>query len=123
MPADFYEIQREQIKDFIENDGPRKASYSVFHFTRAYRNETVVYDISIEGRKGVVGYLYAPRHDYAPWEYDIVMRPSVSGDARSFEDAQIEIAKGLCKALTYSVNSAALLESVKICVSLLRELL
>lgn len=124
MPADYYEIQRERIKDFIENDGPKKASYSVFHFTRAYRNETVVYDISIEGRKGVVGYLYAPRHSYVPWEYDIVMRPgSVSGEADSFEEAQIETARTLCEALTYSVNSAALPESVKLCVSLLRQLL
>lgn len=123
MPSDYYEIQRKQIKDFIENDGPKKVSYSVFHFTRAYRNETVVYDISIEGRKGVVGYLYAPRNDDAPWEYDIVIRPgSVSGVADSFEDAQIKIAKDLCDALVYSVNSAALPESVKMCVALLREL-
>lgn len=124
MPVDYYEIQRAQIKDFIENDGPKKASYSVFHFTRAYRNETVMYDISIEGRKGVVGYLYAPKNDYDDWEYDIVMRPgSVSGVASSFEDAQIAIAKNLCNALSYSVNSAALPESVKMCVSLLRKLL
>lgn len=124
MPADFYERQREQIQDFVENDGPKKASYSVFHFTRAYRNESVVYDISIKGRKGVVGYLYAPRQDYDDWEYDIVMRyGSVSGVARRFEEAQIEIARDLCEALSYSVNSAALPESVKTCVSLLRQLL
>ena len=124
LPADFYEKQREQIKDFIENDGPKEASYSVFHFTRAYRNETVVYDISIEGRKGVVGYLHGPKNDYDDWEYDIVMRPgSVSGLASCFEDAQIEIAKALCDSLRYSVNSAALPESVKLCVSLLRKLL
>ena len=124
LPADFYEKQREQIKDFIENDGPKEASYSVFHFTRAYRNETVVYDISIEGREGVVGYLHAPKNDYDDWKYDIVMRPgSASGKASCFEDAQIEIAKDLCDSLCYSVNSAALPESVKLCVSLLRKLL
>ena len=61
---------------------------------------------------------------YNSWANGIVMRPgSVSGEADSFEEAQIETARALCEALTYSVNSAALPESVKLCVSLLRQLL
>ena len=121
MPADFYEQQREQIKDFIENDGPKNASYSVFEFTRGYRNETVMYDIS-EQHIGVVGYLYAPKNYYDSWYYDLVLRPSVSDRARTFEDAQIGIAKHLCKMLPSSINWVKLPESTKTCIMLLRNL-
>lgn len=119
MLADYYEHQREQIKDFIENDGPKKISYSVFDFTRAYRNETVVYDISLQGI-GVVGYLHAPKNSFQPWEYDITLYPSVSGKARCFENAQIDIARHLCDILPMSIKWAALPESVKTCIRLLQ---
>jgi len=121
MSADYYEIQRKQIKDFIENDGPRKVSYSVFDFTRAYRNDSVVYNISVQNI-GVVGYLYPPKNSFGFCEYDIVLRPGyVSGEAGSFEDAQIEIARHLCDVLPFNIKWAVVPESVKICVSLLRD--
>ena len=119
MPVDYYEHQRAQIKDFIENDGPKTASYSVFNFTRNYRNETIVYDISIQDI-GVIGYLYAPKCDFQPWEYDIVLYPSVSDKARSFEDAQIGVARHLCGILPRSIKWVALPKSVRTCISLLR---
>lgn len=119
MPANYYEQQREQIKDFIENDGPKTASYSVFVFTRVYRNETVVYDISLQG-VGVVGYLYAPKRDFLPWEYDIVLHPSVSDKARNFGDAQVGIARHLCNILPVSIKWVALPESVRTSILLLR---
>lgn len=119
MPSDYYEKQRAQIKDFLESDGPERASFSIFNFTRVYRNETMMYDISMNDM-GVVGYLYPPKHDFGYWEYDITLRPSVSGKAGTFADAQIDIARHLCRILPMSIRWAALPESIKMCVSLLR---
>lgn len=119
LPDNYFDMRREQIRDFLENEGPKKASYSIFDFTRAYRNETTVYDISVEGA-GTVGYLYAPKHNGGLWEFDIVMRPSVSDEAFSFEEAQLKIVSYLCDILPHSIKWVALPESVKMCVSILR---
>lgn len=119
LPDNYFDMRREQIRDFLENEGPKKASYSIFDFTRAYRNETTVYDISVEG-VGTVGYLYAPKHNGGLWEFDIVMRPSVSDEAFSFEEAQLKIVSYLCDILPHSIKWVALPESVKMCVSILR---
>jgi hypothetical protein len=119
MPSDYYEKQRAQIKDFLESDGPKRASFSIFDFTRVYRNETMMYDISMNDM-GIVGYLYPPKNDFGYWEYDIILRPSVSAKAGTFEEAQIDIARHLCQILPMSIRWAALPESVKMCVSLLR---
>lgn len=119
MPSDYYEKQRARIKDFLESDGPERASFSIFDFTRVNRNETTMYDISINDL-GVIGYLYPPKHEFGYWEYDIILRPSVSAKAGTFEEAQIDIARHLCQILPMSIRWAALPESVRMCVSLLR---
>ena len=119
LPTDYYERQRAQIRDFIENDGPKKVSYSVFDFTRAFRNETVVYDVSVQGI-GTVGYLYPPKWEDGEWEYDIVLPPPASGKADSFEDAQMDIVGHLCAILPGSDRWESLPQSVKACISILR---
>ena len=93
-------------------DGPETESFSIINFKRAFRNETTVYDISIE-EFGTIGYLYVPKERYGLWEYDIVLRPSESGKARNFRDAQIKIAKHLRQSLPFSPKWATLPESVK----------
>lgn len=119
LTANYLDLRKEQIRDFLDNDGPKKVSYSIFDFCRDYRNETTVYDIFIQSI-GTVGYLYAPKHNGGLWEYDIVMRPSVSDEAFSFADAQINIASYLCDILPHSIKWAALPESVKKSVFILR---
>ena len=119
MSAEYFEAEKRQIKDFQENDGPQKVSFSVFDFIRAYRNERTVYDISVEGL-GTVGYLYAPNAYGNLWEYDIIIRPSVSDKARSFEEAQVDIVRYLCEILPHTIKWVALPQSVKSCVFLLR---
>lgn len=121
MPTDYYEYEKEQIKDFIENDGPKKVSYSIVDFTRAYRNDAIVYDVSVEGM-GIVGYLCVPKHECGLWEYDLVLYPFVSGKARSFEEAQIDIVKILCDIMPRSTKWDVLPKSMKMCISLLRDL-
>lgn len=86
--------------------------YSIINFKKGFRNETTVYDISME-EFGTIGYLYAPREKYGPWEYDIIMRPSESGMAYNFRDAQVRIAKHLSYALRFSYRWAKLSDAVK----------
>lgn len=119
LPTDYYERQRKLIRDFENNEGPQKVSFSIIDFTREYRSGTTVYDISIK-ECGTVGYLYTPEKDYGQWVYDIILSPSVSDRARTFEMAQIGIAQHLCRILPMSIKWAALPESVKSCVALLR---
>lgn len=120
LPADFFDEREEQIRDFEKSDGPKSVSLSFIDFTRAFRNETMMYDVSVKG-VGTVAYMYAPKYNYGIWEYDIVIRPSESGKARSFEAAQIAIAKYLCCILPGNIKWAALPESMKMSVLLMRK--
>lgn len=107
------------VKDFKDSPYPPKVWYSIFDFKRAFRNESVVYDISVKGL-GVVGYMYPSSHEYEVWEYDIVLRPAVSGKARSFADAQLEIVMYLCQIIPWSIKYPALPQSTKMALGILR---
>lgn len=102
----------ERIKDFKENPYPRKVWFEIFNFLRAFRNGSVVYDVSVDGL-GIVGYLYPSSGKYGAWEYDIILRPSESGKARSFADAQLMIARHLCLNIPHSIKFPALPQSMK----------
>jgi len=116
----YYETMRERIIDFGKYPYPTKVWYSIFTFKRAFRNESVVYDVSVE-HLGVLGYLYPSIQTYDAWDYDIVFRPySHSGSARCFEEAQLYIIKHLCHAILNSIKYPALPESTKMCIHLLR---
>jgi hypothetical protein len=109
----------ELVRDFKENPYPSKVWYSIFDFIRAFRNGSVVYDISVNGL-GVVGYMYPSSHGYEAWEYDIVLRPAVSGKARSFADAQIDIVRLLCQTIPNSIKYPALPQTTKMALGILR---
>ena len=107
------------VKDFKDSPYPRKVWYSIFDFKRAFRNESVVYDISVNGL-GVVGYMYPSSHEYEVWEYDIVLRPAGSGKAGSFADAQLDIVMYLCQSIPWSIKYPALPQSTKMALGILR---
>ena len=109
----------ELVRDFKDNPYPRKVWYSIFDFIRAYRNESVVYDISVNGI-GVVGYMYPSSQGYGEWEYDIILRPAVSGKAGSFADAQSDVVCYLCQIIPHSIKYAALPKSTKMVLGILR---
>ena len=109
----------ELVRNFKDNPYPPKVWYSIFDFTRAFRNESVVYDISVNGL-GVVGYMYPSIHEYEAWEYDIILRPVVSGKAGSFEDAQFDIVRHLCQIIPNSIKYPALPQSIKMALGILR---
>ena len=113
----------ERIKDFRDNPYPSKVWYSIFDFVRAFRNESVVYDISVKGL-GVVGYMYPSSHEYEVWEYDIILRPySVSDRARNFADAQFNVVQYLCQTIPHSIKYPALPQSTKMALGILRTML
>lgn len=107
------------VKDFKESPYPRKVWYSIFDFKRAFRNESVVYDISVKGL-GVVGYMYPFSHENEIWVYDIVLRPAGSGKARSFADAQLDVVMYLCQNIPLSIKYPALPQSTKMALGILR---
>ena len=109
----------ELVRDIKENPYPPKVWYSIFDFIRAFRNGSVVYDISVNGL-GVVGYMYPSNHEYEAWEYDIVLYPAVSGKARSFADAQIDVVRQLCQTIPNSIKYPALPQSTKMALGILR---
>lgn len=109
----------ELVRDFKDNPYPPKVWYSIFDFIRAFRNGSVVYDISVNGL-GVVGYMYPSSHEYEAWEYDIVLRPAVSGKARSFADAQLGVVRHLCQIVPNSIKYPALPQSTKMALGILR---
>ena len=109
----------ERVKDFKISPYPPKVWYSIFDFIRAFRNVSVVYDISVTDL-GVVGYMYPSSHRREGWEYDIILRPSVSGEASSFADAQLEIVQYLCQIIPQSIKYPALPESTKMVLGLLK---
>lgn len=53
---------QERIRDFKENPYPKKVWFEIFNFFRAFRNSSVVYDVSVD-ELGVVGYLYPSRDE------------------------------------------------------------
>ena len=107
------------VKDFKESPYPRKVWYSIFDFTRGFRNESVVYDISVNGL-GVVGYMYPFSHENELWVYDIVLRPAGSGKGRSFADAQLDVVMYLCQNIPLSIKYPALPQSTKMALGILR---
>ena len=107
------------VKDFKDSPYPRKVWYSIFDFKRAFRNESVVYDISVNGL-GVVGYMYPSGLEDEVWEYDIVLRSAKSGKAGSFADAQLDIVMYLCQIIPWSIKYPALPRSTKMAFGLLR---
>ena len=107
------------VKDFKDSPYPRKVWYSIFDFKRAFRNESVVYDISVNGL-GVVGYMYPFSHENELWVYDIVLRPAGSGKGRSFADAQLDIVIYLCLNIPLSIKYPALPQSTKMALGILR---
>lgn len=109
----------ELVRYFKDNPYPPKVWYSIFDFIRAFRNGSVMYDISVNGL-GVVGYMYPSSHEYEAWEYDIVLRPAISGKARSFADAQLDIVRHLCQIVPNSIKYPALPRSTKIALGILR---
>ena len=113
---------QERIRDFRECPYPRKVWFEIFNFLRAFRNGSVVYDISVDGL-GVVGYLYPSSHDDEIWEYDITFRPSVSAIASSFEEAQLQIARHLCWNIPHSIKYPALPQSMKMAIGILQKAL
>lgn len=107
------------VKDFKESPYPRKVWYSIFDFKRGFRNESVVYDISVNGL-GVVGYMYPFSHENELWVYDIVLRPAGSGKGRSFADAQLNVVMYLCQNIPLSIKYPALPQSTKMALGILR---
>lgn len=107
------------VRDFKDKPYPPKVWYSIFDFVRAYCNESVVYDISVNGL-GVVGYLYPSNHVYEVWEYDITMWPPMSGKARGFADAQFDVVQYQCKAIPHYIKYPALSQSTKMALGILR---
>jgi len=65
-------------------------------------------------------YTYPSSHWPEGWEYDIILRPSVSGEAGSFADAQLEIIQYLCQIIPQSIKYPALPDSTKMVLGLLR---
>ena len=98
---------QERIKDFKECPYPKKVWFEIFNFLRAFRNGSVVYDLSVDGL-GVVGYLYPSSDKYGEWKYDIILRPFESGKARCFADAQLMIARHLCENIPFSIKYPAI---------------
>lgn len=113
---------QERIRDFKECPFPRKVWFEIFNFLRAFRNGSVVYDVSVDGL-GVVGYMYPSSHEYEGWEFDITLRPFVSGKAKSFADAQLLIARHLCKNIPHSIKFPALPQSMKMAIGILQKAL
>ena len=113
---------QERIRDFKENSYPKKVWFEIFNFLRAFRNGSVVYDISVDGL-GVVGYLYPSRDEYEEWEYDIIIYPYGTGKARSFADAQLMIARYLCENIHHSIKYPALPQSMKMAIGILQKIL
>ena len=113
---------QERVRDFKECPYPRKVWFEIFNFTRAFRNGSVVYDVSVDGL-GVVGYLYPSSDEYVGWEYDIILRPFESGKARSFADAQLMIARHLCWNIPHSIKYPALPQSMKMAIGILQKTL
>ena len=113
---------QERIRDFKENPYPKKVWFEIFNFFRAFRNSSVVYDVSVD-ELGVVGYLYPSRDEYEEWEYDIIIYPYGSGKARSFADAQLMIARYLCQNIPYSIKYPALPQSMKMAIGILQKTL
>ena len=111
---------QERIREFKENPYPKKVWFSIVNFTRGFRNGAVVYDISVDGL-GVVGYLYPSSHNDEVWEYDITLRPSVSGKARSFAGAQLKITRHLCESIPQSIKYPALPQSMKMAIGILQK--
>ena len=113
---------QERIRDFKESPYPKKVWFEIFNFLRAFRNGSVVYDISVDGL-GVVGYLYPSSDEYERWRYDIILHPSGSGKARNFADAQLMIARHLCWNIPNSTKFPALPQSLKMAIGILRKVL
>ena len=113
---------QERIRDFKENPYPRKVWFEIFNFTRAFRNGSVVYDISVDGL-GVVGYLYPSSDKHGGGEYDIILCPSIDREARSFAEAQLKIARHLCKNIPFSIKFPALPQSMKMAIGILQKVL
>ena len=113
---------QERIKDFKECPYPKKVWFEIFNFLRAFRNGSVVYDVSVDGL-GVVGYLYPSSDKYGEWKYDIILRPFESGKARCFADAQLMIARHLCENIPFSIKYPALPQSMKMAIGILQKTL
>ena len=113
---------QERIRDFKECPYPRKIWFEIFNFLRAFRNGSVVYDVSVDGL-GVVGYLYPSSDEYEGWKYDIILRPFGSGRARRFADAQLMIARHLCNNIPHSIKYPALPQSMKTAIGILQKVL
>ena len=113
---------QERIRDFKESPYPRKVWFEIFNFLRAFRNGSVVYDVSVDGL-GVVGYLYPSSDERGGWEYDIILRPSGSGKARRFADAQLMIARHLCWNIPHSIKYPTLPQSMKMAIGILQKVL
>ena len=110
------------LQDTSQRILPPFSLMAIFNFLRAFRNGSVVYDISVDGL-GVVGYLYPSSHDDEIWEYDITFRPSVSAIASSFEEAQLQIARHLCWNIPHSIKYPALPQSMKMAIGILQKAL
>lgn len=119
---DYADELHKRIKDFKESPYPRKVWFSIINFIRGFRNGAVVYDVSVDGL-GVVGYLYPSNHENDVWEYDITIRPSISGKAWSFADAQLSIVRHLCELIPRSIKYPSLPQSTKMAIGILQKTL
>ncbi len=113
---------QERIREFKECPYPQKVWFEIFNFIREFRNDSVAYDVSVDGL-GVVGYLYPSSHEYEGWEYDISLRPYESGKARCFADAQLMIARHLCWNIPHSIKYPAHPQSMKMAIGILQKAL